>query len=149
MATVGEESEVYDSIQTGKLSLKGGLDLVGKGKRDKAKKKKKKKKKKDKHKHKDHENQSDKKRTREEANDEVERKKKREYEQDDEDGDEEEEYLTAAQRKFQEIQKKREKDLLARMVSKTHRERINEFNDKLASLSEHHDVPKVGNAGMG
>jgi hypothetical protein len=31
----------------------------------------------------------------------------------------------------------------------THRQRIEKFNTMLANLSEHHDVPKVGNAGMG
>jgi hypothetical protein len=31
----------------------------------------------------------------------------------------------------------------------SHRQRIEKFNTMLANLSEHHDVPKVGNAGMG
>ena len=47
------------------------------------------------------------------------------------------------------MRKKRESEIVGRMVQKTHREKIDEFNNHLASLSEHHDVPKVGNAGMG
>ena len=31
----------------------------------------------------------------------------------------------------------------------THREKIDQFNEKLASMSEHHDVPRIANAGMG
>lgn len=29
------------------------------------------------------------------------------------------------------------------MASKTHKDRVHEFNAKLESLSEHHDIPKV------
>lgn len=38
----------------------------------------------------------------------------------------------------------REAERIAALASKSHRERVAEFNDKLASLSEHHDIPKVG-----
>jgi len=34
-------------------------------------------------------------------------------------------------------------------VNQSHRARVEEFNMYLANLSEHHDVPKVGNAGLG
>jgi hypothetical protein len=30
------------------------------------------------------------------------------------------------------------------MASKTHKDRVQEFNSKLEMLSEHHDIPKVG-----
>jgi hypothetical protein len=29
------------------------------------------------------------------------------------------------------------------MANKTHKDRVNEFNNKLEALSEHHDIPKV------
>lgn len=29
------------------------------------------------------------------------------------------------------------------MASQTHKDRVSEFNSKLESLSEHHDIPKV------
>ena len=29
------------------------------------------------------------------------------------------------------------------MENKTHKDRVNEFNNKLEALSEHHDIPKV------
>ena len=38
----------------------------------------------------------------------------------------------------------REKEAIERLASKTHKEKVQEFNEKLASLSEHHDIPKVG-----
>jgi protein FAM32A len=33
---------------------------------------------------------------------------------------------------------------IAKLASRTHKERVQEFNEKLESLSEHHDIPKVG-----
>jgi hypothetical protein len=32
------------------------------------------------------------------------------------------------------------------MATKTHKDRVHEFNEKLEQLSEHHDIPKVRNA---
>jgi hypothetical protein len=32
---------------------------------------------------------------------------------------------------------------VAKLASKTHKDRVNEFNSKLEALSEHHDIPKV------
>lgn len=29
------------------------------------------------------------------------------------------------------------------MATKTHKDRVNEFNSKLEALSEHHDIPKA------
>ncbi|KAI9164367.1 hypothetical protein H9P43_008206 [Blastocladiella emersonii ATCC 22665] len=51
---------------------------------------------------------------------------------------------TAAQMAFEEAQKKRERERIAKVASKSHKERVAEFNQYLESLSEHHDLPKVG-----
>lgn len=32
---------------------------------------------------------------------------------------------------------------VAKLASKTHKDRVSEFNSKLEALSEHHDIPKV------
>lgn len=32
---------------------------------------------------------------------------------------------------------------MAKLANKTHKDRVNEFNTHLESLSEHHDIPKV------
>jgi hypothetical protein len=34
-------------------------------------------------------------------------------------------------------------DKVKRLAGKTHKDRVHEFNSKLESLSEHHDIPKV------
>mmetsp|Transcript_21579 Transcript_21579/g.40302 ORF Transcript_21579/g.40302 Transcript_21579/m.40302 type:complete len:172 (-) Transcript_21579:335-850(-) len=57
--------------------------------------------------------------------------------------------LTPAQRKFEQVKSQREMEQINKMISKTHRQKIDEFNDKLARLSEHHDIPKVSAAGNG
>jgi len=51
---------------------------------------------------------------------------------------------TAAEKRYEEQLAKREKDRISKMVAKSHRERIEEFNQRLANLSEHYDIPKVG-----
>ncbi|KAI0347785.1 DUF1754-domain-containing protein [Trametopsis cervina] len=51
---------------------------------------------------------------------------------------------TAAEKRFEETQKRRLAERVARLATKTHKDRVNEFNNKLESLSEHHDIPKVG-----
>lgn len=56
---------------------------------------------------------------------------------------------TPAQRRHVEHQKKREQELIEKMASKTYRERIEELNQHLGSLTEHHDVPRVSAAGNG
>ncbi|KAI0706117.1 hypothetical protein BC835DRAFT_1260603 [Cytidiella melzeri] len=50
---------------------------------------------------------------------------------------------TAAEKRFEEVQKKRLADRVARMATKSHKDRVSEFNNKLEALSEHHDIPKV------
>ncbi|CAL1695006.1 unnamed protein product [Somion occarium] len=51
---------------------------------------------------------------------------------------------TAAERRFEETQRKRLAAKVAKLATKTHKDRVNEFNTKLELLSEHHDIPKVG-----
>ena len=51
---------------------------------------------------------------------------------------------TEAQRRHDEIVAAREAERIAALASKSHQERVAEFNEKLAQLSEHHDIPKVG-----
>ncbi len=55
-----------------------------------------------------------------------------------------EDRLTAAERRFVQQRETIELERLAKMVSKSHRDRIQEFNQYLANLSEHYDIPKVG-----
>ncbi|ORZ38386.1 hypothetical protein BCR44DRAFT_1497473 [Catenaria anguillulae PL171] len=51
---------------------------------------------------------------------------------------------TAAQLAFEEAQRKRQRDRIHKMASKSHKEKVDDFNKYLESLSEHHDIPKVG-----
>ncbi|KAJ7597524.1 hypothetical protein C8J56DRAFT_818140 [Mycena floridula] len=51
---------------------------------------------------------------------------------------------TEAERRFEEVQKKRLAQRVAKTAGKTHKDRVSEFNAHLESLSEHHDIPKVG-----
>ncbi|KAH6783594.1 hypothetical protein C2S52_008553 [Perilla frutescens var. hirtella] len=54
------------------------------------------------------------------------------------------EQLTPAERRYMEQWQKIERDRLAKAAKKSHRDRIQEFNQYLANLSEHYDIPKVG-----
>lgn len=56
---------------------------------------------------------------------------------------------TAAEKAIDRIRAEREEALLRQSASLSYREKVDKFNNYLESLSEHHDVPKVGNAGMG
>ncbi|BGP47181.1 hypothetical protein JCM10450v2_003033 [Rhodotorula kratochvilovae] len=51
---------------------------------------------------------------------------------------------TEAQRKFEEVQRKRLLDKAAKQALKSHKDRVADFNEYLERLSEHHDIPKVG-----
>ncbi|KZT75021.1 DUF1754-domain-containing protein [Daedalea quercina L-15889] len=51
---------------------------------------------------------------------------------------------TAAEKRFEEVQRKRLAEKVAKLAHKTHKDRVHEFNSKLEALSEHHDIPKVG-----
>ncbi|KAG8759173.1 hypothetical protein FRC14_006498 [Serendipita sp. 396] len=51
---------------------------------------------------------------------------------------------TEAERRFEQIQRRRLLDKVSKMASKTHKDRVQEFNAKLEQASDHHDIPKVG-----
>ncbi|KAF8167634.1 hypothetical protein B0H34DRAFT_854542 [Crassisporium funariophilum] len=51
---------------------------------------------------------------------------------------------TEAEKRFEEVQKRRLGQRVAKLANKTHKDRVSEFNSHLESLSEHHDIPKVG-----
>ncbi|XP_039251517.2 uncharacterized protein LOC120328985 [Styela clava] len=51
--------------------------------------------------------------------------------------------LTPAEEKFKRVQEKRQMDRILKKASKGHKERVEEFNRHLDSLSEHYDIPKV------
>jgi len=51
---------------------------------------------------------------------------------------------TAAEKRFEEAQRKRLAQKVVKLANKSHKDRVNEFNTKLEALSEHHDIPKVG-----
>ncbi|EMD41911.1 hypothetical protein CERSUDRAFT_110468 [Gelatoporia subvermispora B] len=51
---------------------------------------------------------------------------------------------TPAERRFEETQRKRLAEKVAKLAHKSHKDRVHEFNSKLEALSEHHDIPKVG-----
>ncbi|KAJ3516083.1 hypothetical protein NLJ89_g1341 [Agrocybe chaxingu] len=51
---------------------------------------------------------------------------------------------TEAEKRFEEVQKRRLARRVAKLAGKTHKDRVNEFNAHLETLSEHHDIPKVG-----
>ena len=63
---------------------------------------------------------------------------------DNKDEKKEEEELTPMQKAFEEAQRQREAKLIAKLSSKSHRERIEELNHSLDTMSEHFDIPKVG-----
>nr|AKF12273.1 hypothetical protein [Collybia nuda] len=52
---------------------------------------------------------------------------------------------TEAEKRFEEVQKRRLAERVAKLANKTHKDRVNEFNAHLESLSEHHDIPKEPN----
>ncbi|KAJ6604840.1 hypothetical protein DFH09DRAFT_1123922 [Mycena vulgaris] len=51
---------------------------------------------------------------------------------------------TDAEKRFEEVQRRRLAERVAKLANKTHKDRVSEFNAHLESLSEHHDIPKVG-----
>lgn len=51
---------------------------------------------------------------------------------------------TGAERRFEEQRRKRLEERLKREGVKTHKQRVEELNRYLSSLSEHHDMPKIG-----
>ncbi|XP_062220181.1 uncharacterized protein LOC133919710 [Phragmites australis] len=53
-------------------------------------------------------------------------------------------HLTPAERRYVEQKQKIDMQKLAKVANKSHRDRIQDFNQYLANLSEHYDIPKVG-----
>jgi len=53
-------------------------------------------------------------------------------------------HLTPAERRYMEQKQKIDMQKLAKVANKSHRDRIQDFNQYLANLSEHYDIPKVG-----
>merc|ERR1712216_599810 len=51
---------------------------------------------------------------------------------------------TKAERRYEQTVAQRELEAVKKAAGTTHRERVKDFNEKLASMSEHHDIPKVG-----
>ncbi|CAG9323279.1 unnamed protein product [Blepharisma stoltei] len=51
---------------------------------------------------------------------------------------------TPAEKAFEEYQKKNRSKRVEERVSKTHKERVEEYNKKLSELTEHFDIPRVG-----
>ena len=57
--------------------------------------------------------------------------------------------LTEAERKALKRKMEKERKDLEKVASKSHRERIEEFNEKLGNLTELNDIPRVSAAGNG
>eukprot|EP00246_Nothoceros_aenigmaticus_P014704 TRINITY_DN5777_c0_g2_i1.p2 TRINITY_DN5777_c0_g2~~TRINITY_DN5777_c0_g2_i1.p2 ORF type:complete len:136 (-),score=44.22 TRINITY_DN5777_c0_g2_i1:1050-1457(-) len=55
-----------------------------------------------------------------------------------------EDHRTPAEKIYDDQRAKLEARRLAKMGSKSHRQKVEEFNQYLANLSEHYDIPKVG-----
>lgn len=53
-------------------------------------------------------------------------------------------HLTPAERRYMEQKERIDVHRLAKMANKSHRDRIQEFNQYLANMTEHYDIPKVG-----
>ncbi|CAA3022473.1 protein FAM32A [Olea europaea var. sylvestris] len=52
--------------------------------------------------------------------------------------------LTPAERRYMEQRDQIDVHRLAKISNKSHRDRIEDFNQYLANMSEHYDIPKVG-----
>ncbi|ORX39250.1 hypothetical protein BD324DRAFT_618999 [Kockovaella imperatae] len=52
--------------------------------------------------------------------------------------------MTDAERRFEEIQRKRREERALKNAKMSHKDRVQEFNQRLDSLSEHHDMPRIG-----
>ena len=50
---------------------------------------------------------------------------------------------TPAQVAFEKVQEKRQMERILKKASKTHKQRVQDFNRHLDTLMEHYDIPKV------
>ena len=57
--------------------------------------------------------------------------------------------LTEVEKRSLKIKQIREEQDLKKLATKSHRERIEQFNDQLGQLTEHNDIPRVSAAGNG
>ncbi|KAH8920417.1 DUF1754-domain-containing protein [Atractiella rhizophila] len=51
---------------------------------------------------------------------------------------------TKAEEHFDETRRKRLEKKMKKQATKSHKDRVAEFNEKLGNLSEHYDIPRVG-----
>ncbi|XKL68398.1 hypothetical protein PGB90_003889 [Kerria lacca] len=58
-------------------------------------------------------------------------------------GEKSELMLTKAEKAFMQQQEKLQKERIMKIASMTHKQRVEEFNRHLDSLTEHFDIPKV------
>jgi len=65
------------------------------------------------------------------------------------DSEDEGDDLTDAERKSLKLKKEREKHEIEKIAKQSHRERVEEFNEKLGNLTELNDIPRVSAAGNG
>jgi protein FAM32A len=72
-----------------------------------------------------------------------------ETEQAQEVGDDDDDDMTEAERKAMKFKMERQRQESEKVANKSHRERVEEFNEKLGSLTEHNDIPRVSAAGNG
>ncbi|KAF3397975.1 Uncharacterized protein F1880_006353 [Penicillium rolfsii] len=127
----------YSTGGGGKLKLKGSK--VSDGRVDKKKKKKAKK-------EKEKENDAEQSQRQEsgEANADAERAVSHEGDEDVGSRSGSSAAKTEAERKYEEIRRKRLHERLQKEGIKSHKERVEELNKYLSRLSEHHDMPKIG-----
>jgi protein FAM32A len=57
--------------------------------------------------------------------------------------------LTDAEKAAKKRKEKRDLEELKKVASKSHRERVEEYNSKLSNLTEHNDIPRISAAGNG
>ncbi|XP_008781567.2 protein FAM32A-like [Phoenix dactylifera] len=129
----------YENVAGGKLKLKGkALDVKAGGV---------KKKKKHKH-HNDRESQVEKHENPAGGSSEISTDPTEDINEADKFGDGHppayDDHLTPAERRYLEQREKINMHRLPKNANKSHRDRIQEFNQCLANLSEHYDIPKVG-----
>jgi protein FAM32A len=59
------------------------------------------------------------------------------------------EYLTASQKRHMERKIEKEKEDAKKMSKTSFRDRVEMFNNKLAQMTEHNDIPRISAAGNG
>ncbi|KAL7531113.1 hypothetical protein ACHAXR_003854 [Thalassiosira sp. AJA248-18] len=64
-------------------------------------------------------------------------------------GSSDDESLTAAEKRARKFKQQRERVEMEQVGSMSHRERVEQFNEKLGQLTEHNDIPRVSAAGNG